>query len=719
MSYFSSGRIVAKVAARITAGVVLAALIAVNCPVVSNGAVISKPEIDRHNYGLSYHWSTPLQSYIVPLDNGGYMTFYYMNNIEDDVFDSEDGYIVEYFDSSFKCTERKRIPVELPLFGAFYSDSNNYYVFSGRDNTKESNSFECFRLTKYDKDWQRLGECSFSNCDTYHPFACGGADIATYGNIMAIRSNRTMYAGSDGLHHQANITMLVDSSTMKVKKALHTGFVGYFSHSFDQYVRIDNGHMVTCDHGDCYPREIGVQYFKDDVNSGETDKVDYYTALKIGGSYSDNHNYTGASLGGFEISSTSYIVAGSSIDQEKFDPNTPRNIYVSTVNKSTGEVKTKWITNLDDVDDDGYGTPWLVKISDNSFALIWSKEEGDGNVYYAFLDGNGNLKGSVLTAKGYIADCQPVLSGNKIFWFANEYNYAVQYYFEEGYLDYETIFYSIDVSDKSFHSKTVYEADVSNAKNGKATLSGFMFPEGEEVTVNLAPDEGYELSYILVNGKRITGNKFTMPDEPVDVTVNFKRIGSPNLDDIVNVGDYSYQVTNSDTEGAGTVMLTGVVNPVEAVVVPATVDINGYIYKVNRIGGTAFFEDQTVKTVYLNANVAVIDKNAFFGCPELVKVSGGAGLKTIGDNAFARCPKLSSFIITSKVLYKIGAQAFYKDAKLKTIYIKNTTKLTKGGVKKSLKGSSVKTVKVKKSKIWKYKKFFKKSNSGKKVKVKK
>jgi hypothetical protein len=246
-----------------------------------------------------------------------------------------------------------------------------------------------------------------------------------------------------------------------------------------------------------------------------------------------------------------------------------------------------------------------------------------------------------------------------------------------------------------------------------------MFPEGEEVTVNLAPDEGYELSYILVNGKRITGNKFTMPDEPVDVTVNFKRIGSPNLDDIVNVGDYSYQVTNSDTEGAGTVMLTGVVNPVEAVVVPATVDINGYIYKVNRIGGTAFFEDQTVKTVYLNANVAVIDKNAFFGCPELVKVSGGAGLKTIGDNAFARCPKLSSFIITSKVLYKIGAQAFYKDAKLKTIYIKNTTKLTKGGVKKSLKGSSVKTVKVKKSKIWKYKKFFKKSNSGKKVKVKK
>jgi hypothetical protein len=71
------------------------------------------------------------------------------------------------------------------------------------------------------------------------------------------------------------------------------------------------------------------------------------------------------------------------------------------------------------------------------------------------------------------------------------------------------------------------------------------------------------------------------------------------------------------------------------------------------------------------------------------------------------------------VLNKIGPQAFYKDSKLKTISIKKTTKLTKSGVKKSLKGSKVKTVKVKKSKIWKYRKYFKKSNSGRKVRVKK
>ncbi len=62
---------------------------------------------------------------------------------------------------------------------------------------------------------------------------------------------------------------------------------------------------------------------------------------------------------------------------------------------------------------------------------------------------------------------------------------------------------------------------------------------------------------------------------------------------------------------------------------------------------------------------------------------------------------------------------FNKDKKLKTIYIKNTVKLTKAGVKKSLKGASVKKVKVKKSKVKAYKKIFKKKNSGRSVKVKK
>ena len=189
--------------------------------------------------------------------------------------------------------------------------------------------------------------------------------------------------------------------------------------------------------------------------------------------------------------------------------------------------------------------------------------------------------------------------------------------------------------------------------------------------------------------------------------------------DYLVAGDYELMITNPATNGTGTVMFIGMAKPTEAVTVPTVAEINGIKYKVTRIAQDAFFQDNTIKTLVIGANVTVIDANAFYGCANLVKVSGGKGLKTIGSNAFARCPKLSSFVITSKVLSKIGAQSFYADSKLKTLTIKQTKKLTKSGVKNSLKGSSVKTVKVKKSKIRKYKKYFKKSNSGRKVKVKK
>ena len=184
-------------------------------------------------------------------------------------------------------------------------------------------------------------------------------------------------------------------------------------------------------------------------------------------------------------------------------------------------------------------------------------------------------------------------------------------------------------------------------------------------------------------------------------------------------GDLVYVITNPATDGTGTVSLVSVKNKKTSVSVPATTVIDGVTYKVNRIATTAFFNDKTIKSVSIGANVIIIDASAFYGCSNLAKVYGGVMLKTIGNNAFARCPKLSSFTITSKYLSKIGATAFYKDSKLKTLKIKKTTKLTKKGVKYSLKGSSIKTVKVKKSKVRKYKKIFKKSNSGRKVRVKK
>ena len=244
------------------------------------------------------------------------------------------------------------------------------------------------------------------------------------------------------------------------------------------------------------------------------------------------------------------------------------------------------------------------------------------------------------------------------------------------------------------------------------------------IELTVTPDTGYVLDkFILVYEDKTlpivpdTDGKFkvTMPESlnGAEIKATFKVAGTEVA------GDYVYVITNPATDGTGAVTLTGFANPVTAVVVPDTVEINSITYKVNRIGSKAFYGDKNITSLVIGANVVIIDANAFYGCSGLTKVSGGLRVQTIGASAFAYCSKLSSFTITSKVLKKIGNYAFNKDKKLKTVYIKNTTKLTKSGVKKSLKGSSVKTVKVKKSKVKKYKKYFKKSNSGRKVKVKK
>ena len=218
------------------------------------------------------------------------------------------------------------------------------------------------------------------------------------------------------------------------------------------------------------------------------------------------------------------------------------------------------------------------------------------------------------------------------------------------------------------------------------------------------------------------GKKFADPDckdQLTDAEIVIPKKGAAELGESASVDGLKFKVTNPSTDGTGTVTFTGVDTKTASVVIPATVEIKESIYIVDRIASKAFYKDATLKTVYIGANIRFIDSNAFYGCKNLVKVSGGAKLETIAASAFAYCSKLKTFVITSPVLRQIGASAFNKDKKLKTIYIKNTVKLTKAGVKKSLKGSSVKKVKVKKAKVKAYKKIFKKKNSGRSVAVKK
>ena len=141
---------------------------------------------------------------------------------------------------------------------------------------------------------------------------------------------------------------------------------------------------------------------------------------------------------------------------------------------------------------------------------------------------------------------------------------------------------------------------------------------------------------------------------------------------------------------------------------------------VKTIGYGAFSYCNALTSVYIPASVTTIGGSAFRDCFYLKSVTGGAGLTSIEDSAFMYCSRMKTFKITSKKLAKLGKKCFYCCNALKTIYIKQTTKLKKKKVKKSLYFSSVKTVKVKKSKVKKYKKFFTYKNCGRRgVRVKK
>ena len=66
-----------------------------------------------------------------------------------------------------------------------------------------------------------------------------------------------------------------------------------------------------------------------------------------------------------------------------------------------------------------------------------------------------------------------------------------------------------------------HEIELIVGDGGEAKLSLTNASAGSTITVTATPDEGYELAYITVDGERISGTTFKMPDHDVTVRVYF------------------------------------------------------------------------------------------------------------------------------------------------------------------------------------------------------
>lgn len=425
----------------------------------------SGTNVESQNYS---RWSSPITSYLTAQGDGTFMRVQYGSKIE--------GLLVEYYDAEYNITSSKIVAEELPIFGGFYATDSNYFVVTGQENTEESDTKEVYRITKYDKNWNKISSAGLSACNTTVPFDAGSCRMDACGSYLLIRTSHEMYA-TDGVNHQANVTIELNMDTMTITDSytsIMNNNLGYVSHSFNQFIKIENNKIVAVDHGDASPRAIAVLNYQTDVSTGKF-VPDYFknpcsvtNVLEFPGT--KGQNTTGASVGGFEISGSGYLIAGNSVVQDDNNlTRSTRNVFVAAVDKTTSAVSIHWLTSYEE-GDGTTSTPQMVKVSDDKYIILWSR---DKKVYYTFVNGSGVQSGSVYSMDGNLSDCVPVVSDGKLVWYTWNENIIT--------------FYDIDLNDLSNNNVTEiingHHYEILSVADGTATLKCTVCQTEEQISV--------------------------------------------------------------------------------------------------------------------------------------------------------------------------------------------------------------------------------------------
>jgi len=282
------------------------------------------------------------------------------------------------------------------------------------------------------------------------------------GDFLYIRTCHEMYESDDGLNHQANMSFSINKKSMElVDKACLVGGFAYTSHSFNQFIDIYNDKIFTLDHGDAYPRGLvfraypeGRDYYNDPSIIYSSHEKGRYMLYKDTGDLpatSDinnvvykfagetGENFTGVKVGGFEHGKENFVIAGSSIDQNKPDDRQYNIFIITTSMKSENATPNfKWLTNTNT----NVSTPVMTKINDNAFLVMWTEGEEKTSTKCVIIDEKGNKISPIKDINAMLSDCKPLYNNNKVYWFVTEPN-NTQYLYESKYNDF---FYTLDVS---------------------------------------------------------------------------------------------------------------------------------------------------------------------------------------------------------------------------------------------------------------------------------
>ena len=372
-------------------------------------------------------WSKPIQSYLVETSEG----LMRVQARDADV-------LIEYYDVNGKVTSTKHINNELPIFGGFFAGSDgSYYLVFGQNNYEEDDNCIVVAAVRYDSTWKRIAVCNVLSGSkdqpdwfidkTSVPFDAGSLRIAEADGQLYLHTCHEMGTNpGDGLRHQSNWTIRINESDMSLDDHWY-GMPGYVSHSFNQFVRIQDGVLYRVDHGDAYPRAITVctdaissSHFED----GSRDLVTFNGETGA--------NYTGASLGGFEVSDTSLLVAYNFNASTWDDDDAARNTYVVAQDRMLEASPVVTQVTAYEVDSSvTCMTPHLVKLSGQRFLLMWAENNKDTDTYcaqFALLDQNGKVLEGPVRKLLPISDCQPILLSNgQVVWFVSSDEQAILY----------------------------------------------------------------------------------------------------------------------------------------------------------------------------------------------------------------------------------------------------------------------------------------------------
>lgn len=552
--------------------------------VIGTGSVSSNAGKNRY----PGNWADTVKSYLHLTDSGELERIEFIGS----------ALTVERFsaDGSTLISSRSLKPAQ-PIFGGVFTGSKYNYVVSGNNNQEESDAATIVTVEKYSKDWTLLDTAEIKGANTYIPFDAGSLRMAESGSTLYIHTCHEMYQTNDGLHHQANMTFVYDQESMTQLESnyeISNNSTGYVSHSFNQFVRVEDGNLYRADHGDASPRGIGVS--RASVGGSITD-VDFINSYPISGGY--GANATGVEVGGFEISDTNCLTAISSVQMcDDYSARGQRNIVLVITDKSMRSASNRSITAYTAEDGITPYTPQLVRFGANAFLLMWEEKDSSGSITVKMmtLDGEGTATSEIISIDARLSDCQPFADENAmVHWYVTEQSAPV--------------FYTVDPYNLKAFSDTQGTLEYTfDEETGTLTISGTGMMKNGKQPWSAYADKAKHL--IIKEGvQNIAANAFEnfTALEDASLANSIAMLGSSAFSDCTALRQITFPAGITQIPSGlcnGCRRLTKVTLP----------------EGVTAVGSDAFAYCSGMTDLYLPASLQSVDVFAFSGCGKLADV---------------------------------------------------------------------------------------------------